>query len=571
MPKAMGGALTEVESRPTITFPYLVGAAGIGFAICYAAVFTSLVTLWATYPLYSHGYAVPLIAASICWMKYRDRPSIARVPDYVLGIPLILIGVGLLVIGQVGAMVTIGQTSLIVALAGFILVFFGRKTLASYRFPFAYLLFMIPIWDVGLNQLQDPSRLISARIASGFLHLTNVPVIRQDTTLVLPTVTLSVLRQCSGVNQLVAMMAMVVPASYVFLNTNTRRLALIAFSVVVGYVSNGFRIALVGWFAVHGLGDGDLAGSYRHLLEGLIVSAAGYTIIIFVLSWLVSFNGTRGETLPYERRASQSSLSFPLKRRPLIDLGIIGVLFVAGIVPLVAGAKDVGLPRALGMLPGTLGNWRAAEFEAAPFTRVSGVSEDLVGAYPTSAGVRRFAGVDDEISRVYENSDPIKLRLYVGYYRRQAEGRELAGDAGQVLATASTPVSLTIGSEEITAREIVRAADGLERGVLYWYDIDGRIVSNPYLTKAYTVWNGLIRQRTNGAVIMITWESAPAAHADGRAAAFAFAHELVPVLRSYFDRSEGRLVDNMSDTRNTSRPSDDLYYALTPRRPRSTS
>jgi len=526
--------LHSVELIRGISWPSgLAGVAGIAYAICYAGVFASLVNLWSTYPLYSHGYVVPLIAGWLFWTKYRTAPSIQEVPDYVVGVPIILLGVSLLVIGDVGAVLTVKQTSLIVTLVGLVLVFFGRETLRFYRFPVAYLLFMVPIWDVGLNQLQDPSRIVSTRIASAFLHLANVPVLRQDTILVLPSATLSVMRQCSGVNQLVALMAMVVPASYVFLDTNKRRLALIAFSVGVGYLSNGFRIALVGWLAVNGLGDGNLADSYTHVLEGLVVSAAGYAMILVVLSWLSRFNGTPAEATGNRELAPQPSRSSHWPRRRLLDLAVIGILLIAAAMPLVARSTDVGLARDLEMLPGTLGSWRLVSRDSAEMSRLSGIREDLVQSYPESTGVLRFAGVDDETSLVYENSS-MRLRLYVGYYRRQEQGRELAGDAGQALAAASTPVSLALGSETVTAREVVRTGDGARRGILYWYDVNGRLVSDRYMAKAYTAWDALTRQRTNGAVVMITWETPSAANVDGRAQATAFARELAPVLRNYF-------------------------------------
>jgi EpsI family protein len=188
----------------------------------------------------------------------------------------------------------------------------------------------------------------------------------------------------------------------------------------------------------------------------------------------------------------------------------------------------------LEMLPTTISSWRMVSIDSTPTRRLSGISEDLIGAYPTSAGVRRFTGVDDEISIVYENPSPVRLRLYVGYYRRQEEGRELAGDTGRVLAAASTPVSLNVRSETLTAREVIRADDGVQRGILYWYDINGRVVSDRYLAKAYTIWDGLVRQRTNGAVVMITWEGTRA-EPDGRAHATAFARELLPVVRNYLN------------------------------------
>jgi EpsI family protein len=268
------------------------------------------------------------------------------------------------------------------------------------------------------------------------------------------------------------------------------------------------------------------------LLEGLVVSAAGYGAILLALSWLSRFNGTPGEPTADRLPPPPPLPSSLLPRRILLDLGVVAVLLIAAAVPLIAGSRDVSLARNLERLPGTLGSWRLASVESST-KDAAGITENLVGAYPTSAGVRTFAGVDDEIALLYENSSPVRLRLYVGYYRRQQEGRELAGDAGQVLATASTPVVLTVGSDTVRAREVVRATDGVQRGVLYWFDIDGRVVSDRYLAKAYTLWNGLTRQRTNGAVVMISWESTTTAP-DARAEAIAFARELLPLLRNYF-------------------------------------
>ena len=522
-------------NSPPISLPYLVVAAGISLAICYATVVVSLVTLWSTYALYSFGFAVPVIAGWLCWRRSQSSRQIRWVPDYVFGVPLILASLGLLLVGRVGTIETLAQTSLLVALAGFVLVFFGRETLITYRVPFAYLSFMVPIWNVVLKHLQDPSRLISARIATAFLELANVPVFRHDAILTLSSATLSVMPQCSGVNQLVAILAMVLPASYVLIDGNIRRLTLVSFSVVIGYVSNGFRIALVGWLATNGLGTGDLAASYTHVTEGLLVSAGGYAIIIALLYWLARYNQISAPKILLPQTEPQPASA---SRQPALDFAVIAILIVTGILPLMAMSREVNPGRDLRSLPKTVGVWKAAD--APPLTRPwSGVSEELVDAYPTPAGVRSFAGVDDEISRLYENPSSLPLRLYVGYYRRQQEGRELAGDTGQILAAAATPMVLINGSQNVIAREVVRTDSNGQRGLLYWYYIDGHAVSDTYLAKVYTIWNGLVHQRTNGAVVMITWDRLPISIGDARTQAQAFARDLLPVLSGYFDRFQG--------------------------------
>src|SRR5437762_1404112 len=205
----MNGRPLAAASRRAV----LIGAVGVAFLFCYGTVIASLVTLWSTYALYSYGFAVPFIAGYVLWTRRSHTPPVPEAPDYILGVPLVLAGLALLVIGHVGTLITIKQTSLIVTLAGLVLVLFGRQTFKAYQFPIAYLLLMVPIWDFPINQLQEPSRLMSTKIAAGFLRAVGVPVFRQGTDLVLPFITLNVMRECSGVNQLIALIAMVVPAA----------------------------------------------------------------------------------------------------------------------------------------------------------------------------------------------------------------------------------------------------------------------------------------------------------------------------------------------------------------------
>ena len=128
-----------------------------------------------------------------------------------------------------------------------------------------------------------------------------------------------------------------------------------------------------------------------------------------------------------------------------------------------------------------------------------------MGGYPTLTGERRFIATDDELVRVYRNSSGERVTLYIGYYHRQVDGKELTGEAGAALAAAASRVTLTSESGTLDVNEIVRAKAGARRGVLFWYDINGRIVSDLYRLKSYTIWDAMTRRRTNGAVVMIAW------------------------------------------------------------------
>src|SRR5262245_13106014 len=240
----------NLSSRAIVTG--VVGAAAI--VLCYGGVLGSLVAVWSTNYLYSYGFAVPFVAAYGSCTTARRHPVTIGSPDYLLGVPVTLVGIALLVGGRLGGMLSIEQASFVVTLTGVVLIVAGRDAVRIHWFTLAYLLLMVPIWNYPIDRLQEPSRLLSARIAASMLHLVGIPALLQDTDIMLSTRTLAVLRECSGVNQLIALTAMVVPAAYVWLDSTARRIALIVFSVVVSYLGNGMRIALVGWLALKGLG-----------------------------------------------------------------------------------------------------------------------------------------------------------------------------------------------------------------------------------------------------------------------------------------------------------------------------
>ncbi|HYS24360.1 MAG TPA: EpsI family protein [Vicinamibacterales bacterium] len=508
--------------------PRVLAAAVVGIAallLCYGGVLASLVTVWSTNYLYSYGFAVPFVAAYVAWTTARRHPVTLGSPDYMLGVPVILVGIALLVGGRLGGLLSIEQASFVVTLTGVVLIVAGRDAVRIHWFTLAYLLLMVPIWSYPIDRLQEPSRLLSARIAASMLHLAGIPALLQNTDIVLSSRTLAVLRECSGVNQLIALTAMVVPAAYVWLDSTARRIALIVFSVVVSYLGNGMRIALVGWLALKGLGDGNPNSSY-HLLEGLGVSSLGYLLIGAFFSVLSrpSRETDGGDARP-------AAVSASVRRRLAIDAALICTLLLGGAIRLSATQSEVKLSNGLATLDNRVGDWTLDVLSPIAAVPLPALDDALVGGYPTADGERRFAAADDEIVRSYRNLSQSHVQLYVGYYNRQSQGKELSGEASDALRLAASPLTLHTGSERYNVSEVVREGAGGSRGVIFWYVINGRIVPDIYRAKGYTIVDAVTRHRTNGAVVMIAWSSDPGTSPDSaKSGAVAFAEALIPVL-----------------------------------------
>ena len=326
---------------------------------------------------------------------------------------------------------------------------------------------------------------------------------------------------------------MVLPAVYLWLDSNVRRVAVLSFAVAVSYLANGIRIAVVGWLAYNGFGDGALHGN-SHLMQGLAVSAMGYLAVGAFFSLL-----SRSKPQPAVRRddgpsmAAPAAVSAPI-RTMWLDAVIVSLMLAAAAARVSATPLEVPLPGDLGSLDGRIGEWIEEIGRPISPDGFPAIDDALVdvGRYPSETGERRFVGVDKELVRGYRTADGARLRLYVGYYEQQREGKDLAGDASEALGSAASPLAVTAETGTFTINEIARDTARGRRGLLFWYDVNGRITPDIFTAKAYTILDAMTRRSTNGAVVMIAWDAESGADANAaRLQAVAFARSLMPALR----------------------------------------
>ncbi len=509
-----------------------IALAIVAFVVCYARVAALLVDMWSANPLYSYGFVLPFIAAYVAWVRWPAIRSADSTPDPRAGVAVVLVGASLLVVGRLAGLATLQECSLPLTLGGLVLLLFGRSVLAAVWFPIAYLALGMSIWNPVIAALQPPSRILSGRLATVVLQTVGVPALRVGTSIVLPNVTLDVWPECSGVNQVLAIVAMALPTVYLLLRGRLSRVGFVAFAIVVAYLSNGLRIALTGWLAYHGLGDGNLRGV--HVLEGVAVSTFGYVLLFACLPLFARLGRQTNAADDRSGGAGASADTFAPRQWPgtAWTLAPIALLLSIGVGLIVLQRVQVRPAADLSALPTHVGAWT---LDQTMQSRFPAFDEAFLGVHPTSDGERRFADVDEELVRSYRNAAGARLELYVGYRRSQEEGRELAGAVGRALDALAAPVVVAIGDQQVALNRVVQTRPSRRRGVLYWYDLNGRIVTNIYRVRAYALWDAITRRRTNGAILMVAWDApADAASADAaQAHAVAFAQALIPLLSRY--------------------------------------
>jgi len=251
--------------------------------LLYASVLKLLVAQWWTDPNYGHGFFVPLFSGYILWHQ-RERWTKSEIEPSNFGLLVMLGAVALLFIGSLGAELFTSRFSLLVLIAGIILFLAGWKMLRAVVFPLAFLIFMIPIPVIIYNQITFPLQLIASRLATVWLELVGVPVLRDGNVLVLSNFSLEVAEACSGIRSLMSLIALAVAYGHLAEPRRWVRYALVVLMVPSAIVTNAMRIMGAGVLA-HKFGP-QAAEGFLHQFSGWVVFLATL-VLIFLSHWIL--------------------------------------------------------------------------------------------------------------------------------------------------------------------------------------------------------------------------------------------------------------------------------------------
>jgi exosortase len=241
--------------------------------LLYASVIKDMVLQWWTDADYGHGFFVPLFSGYILWRE-RGRWTNTEIKPSNFGFLVMLGAIALLLLGSLGAEFFTSRFSLLVLLAGIILFLAGWKMLRAVSFPLGYLLWMIPIPVIIYNQITFPLQLIASRLATAWLELAQVPVLRDGNILVMSNYSLEVVEACSGIRSLMTLMALAVAYGYLASPRRWVRYVLAVLMVPIAIITNAIRIMGAGILARH---FGPAAA------EGFLHQFSGWAIFLVAL------------------------------------------------------------------------------------------------------------------------------------------------------------------------------------------------------------------------------------------------------------------------------------------------
>jgi exosortase len=432
-------------------------------AVAFLPTATVLVQQWMTNDTYSFGVLVPPISAYFVWVQRKRLQQLPVLPEPLIGLGLIAICSALLVTGRVVNVVGIQEVAMVAVVPATIWLLLGRRFVWALWFPLSYLLLMLPIWEILTDRFHYQFQLFSAWLSERLLGVIGVPVHRHDNYLELPNVTLEVASVCSGVNFLIAVIAIGVPQAYLFLRGFVPRALVIGFAVAIAIFSNGIRIAIIGGLSYYKLSD-SIHGP-GHVLQGLFVSAAG----IVALQVAIGLMSRR-----YPRPSRETNDEAGSQPRPITMRGSIGLnAFAAAAAMLVAA---IAQPQALvasslstTVTPTMHASWRLIE----PDSPVGFVH----GGPGTNTGRRLEIGGQSVV--MYSGNLMFTEPSGVLGYRRV--------DVPTRTAVSETPIVTNRGPVFVNSVSLQKGDQNTE--VVYWYDLHGGTTSQVTTAKLAGLWS----------------------------------------------------------------------------------
>lgn len=503
-----------------------------GMAILYGGVAVKLVRDWAADENYSHGFLIVPIALYLAWeRRHRLRAEAPR--PVAAGLALVLLSIGVLAAGTLGAELFLQRISLLGVLAGTIVFVGGWQHVRILSFPLAFLLLMIPIPAILFNQVAFPLQLLASRFGETALLAAGIPVLREGNVITLANVTLEVAEACSGIRSLISLLTLAIVYGYFVEPRPWARVALALASIPVAIVANGLRVAGTG-IAAHYYGA-EAAHGFLHTFSGWLVFVAAF-VLLFAVQRALALVGRRpgrsaeaGELRPNEGHAGPSR-QLP---SPLLRSAIVCACLVLGAVAIAraSGTEPVLPRRSFDQFPMDVGSWH-------------GESTDRFDQRTMTV-----LGVDEYVNRIYAAPGEAPAGLYIGFYRSQRQGDTihsplncLPGAGWEPVRTARVPIDVpTSNAPSATTRRIlvnqVVIQKGLDRQVvLYWYQSHGRVTASEYWGKIYTVLDAIRLNRTDAAMVRVITpvvDNSQAAQAAAERSALTFVRAVFPLLGDY--------------------------------------
>lgn len=499
-----------IGDRPSLTSGWWQRNWWVGAVVCaallgmiYYDALAFMVSVWVDDENYGHGFFVPFISLFLVWAK-REKLRAMQPQGSWWGLSLILVGLALYGLGELGTLYTLLHLSFWFVLVGLCWAALGGNILRELSFPLLYLLTMIPLPQFLLQGLSGQLQLLSSMLGVGCLQVIGVTAFRDGNVIDLGPIQLQVVEACSGLRYLFPLMSLSLLCAYLFQAPMWKRIVVFLSSMPIAILLNGFRIGVIGvlveWFG------GGAAEGFLHLFEGWVIFLMSLAILALVIWGLSRIGSACG------RPSFSDLLSLPSGSGTLVQPGAVRPSSLTEALPAPLFCA-VGLLLSLAVAsPYLVSREEIVPARQAFLNFPMQVQQWQGSAFPLEKEYIETLRFDDYLLADYRLADGVPVNFYVAYYLSQRKGQSahsprtcIPGGGWEItsLRTLEVPTNDAATASLHVNRLVIQKADA-KQIVYYWFKQRDRVLANEYLVKFFLVWDALAKQRTDGALIRLT-------------------------------------------------------------------
>ncbi len=198
---------------------------------------------------FSHAWLIPPLALFVVWRNRRELFAVGRSVS-LMGLTVVAGSLFLHWVGVRAQLTRVSLFSLVCLLWGMPFYLWGRKVARILLFPCAYLILCIPM--SFLDSQTVPLRIMASALSAHILHGLGIRVARAGTiirSLEEPIFQFGVADPCSGLNYLVAMVALTAIYAYFTQKSLIKKWILFASAVPLAVAGNVVRIVTIALIA----------------------------------------------------------------------------------------------------------------------------------------------------------------------------------------------------------------------------------------------------------------------------------------------------------------------------------
>ena len=440
---------------------------------------------WGNQPEYSHGFLIPLVSLYILWEKRFVIVSDTSSSGW-LGLPICLVALIGLGIGEVSALYILIHYSFILFLFGLAQLILGRAARHTIV-PILLLGFAVPLPYFLESALTAKLQLMSSSFGVEIIKFFEIPVYLSGNIIDMGGFQLHVVEACSGLRYLFPLASIGFIAAYFYQTAMWKRVLIFTSTIPITIFMNSVRIAATG-LLVEKYGNASAEG-FLHDFEGWVVFVISMIILIAEIKILEMLTSKKsllqifaGSTENQSNRVLR--LNFVNISRRLSVLCVMLIIFGAGVVSINSrGQAELPVVN-LANFPADLGGWVGEHHP---------VRKNILRKLETSD----FLNMDFDVSGQYIN-------LFVAYYENQRKG--VSPHSPKVCMPGGGWEIIEFTREHYMGMPVNRALiqNGHDKQLVYYWFIErGQVVANEYVKKWWLFRDSIGDNRTDGSLVRV--------------------------------------------------------------------